>query len=164
MATYRRRERPGRTLGGRIAGGHAEASMTEQSRWEVGWLARSAPARLMTAALFGVLLSLTRVLTLPGTLLVILAGVLVWTVDPETEPVAVDEPVPAGSEATGTGVAVWGLVILAFLLWEAGAFFLGNDDAHPTFSTLAEPILGWPPMRAVAGFAWMWWGWQLRSR
>jgi hypothetical protein len=140
--------------------------MTEQSRWEVGWLARSAPARLVTAALFGLLLSFTRVLTLPGTLLVILAGVVVWMVDPETgtAPEVADEPSPSAPEATRAGVAVWGLVILAFLLWEAGAFFLGNDDAHPTFSTLSEPILGWPPMRALAGFAWMSWGWQLRAR
>jgi hypothetical protein len=142
--------------------------MTEQSRWEVGWLARSAPARLMTAAVFGLLLSFTRILTLPGTLLVILAGVLVWMVDPETAPeaagVAVAEPLTARPEASRVGVAVWGVVILAFLLWEAAAFLLGNNDAHPTFSTLSEPILGWPPIRALAGFAWMSWGWQLRAR
>ena len=128
-------------------------------------MARSAPARLVAAAVFGVLLAFTRNLTLPGTLLVVLAGVLVWMVDPETDRVErLDEPAINRPVATRTGMAVWAVVILIFLLWEAAAFLLGNNDAHPTFSMLSAPILGWPPTRALAGAAWMSWGWQLRAR
>jgi hypothetical protein len=61
-------------------------------------------------------------------------------------------------------VVVWGAIVLAFLLWEAGAFLLGNNDAHPTFSMLSAPVLAWAPIRALTGFGWMSWGWQLRSR
>jgi hypothetical protein len=61
-------------------------------------------------------------------------------------------------------VAVWAGVFVAFCLWELSAFLIGNNDAHPTFSMLTDPLLTWEPTRALAGLGWLAWGWYLLSR
>jgi hypothetical protein len=146
--------------------------VTDDPRSEARWLERSESARTTTALLFGVLLACTRTLTLPGTALVLAGGVAVWMIDPELtshgdatflggEPEGSMGPTRA---AVVAGVVTWSLMFASFVLWEAAAFFLGNDDAHPTFSTITDPFFAFRPTRALVGFAWLVWGWHLRSR
>jgi hypothetical protein len=67
------------------------------------------------------------------------------------------------------GATVWGLWLLAFLLWEAGAFLfqesptIPNHD-HPTLSLLMDPLLQPQPVRALGYLAWLLGGWRLLRR
>ena len=76
---------------------------------------------------------------------------------------------PAPADVDPRGATVWGLWLLAFLLWEAGAFLfqesptVGNDD-HPTLSLLMDPLLQQQPVRALGYLAWLVGGWRLLRR
>ncbi|MFJ8577348.1 hypothetical protein [Micromonospora sp. NPDC093277] len=51
-------------------------------------------------------------------------------------------------------VAWLGLGVL-FCLWELGAFLAGNDEAHPTFSILTDPLLDTYPGRVAGYLLWL---------
>ena len=60
-------------------------------------------------------------------------------------------------------------VLVAGCLWELGALLqqpsLTTDSyAHPTISTLTDPVLATSPGRAVVLFAWLAFGWYLVKR
>ncbi len=151
-----------------------EEAVTNESRSQLRWFELSGSARTTAAVVFGVLLAFTRNLTLPGTALVLVGGVAVWMIDPDPDlaevPALTDGPpgltlAPEGADLSAmvAGLVTWGLLSLVFLLWEAAAFFLGNNDAHPTFSMLSDPFFAFPPTRALAGLGWLLWGWHLRA-
>jgi hypothetical protein len=50
---------------------------------------------------------------------------------------------------------VWLGLGVSFCLWELGALLAGNDDAHPTFSMLADPVLATYPGRVVGWLVWL---------
>ncbi|MFB9234034.1 hypothetical protein ACFFWC_00535 [Plantactinospora siamensis] len=52
-------------------------------------------------------------------------------------------------------VLTWLGLGVAFCLWELGAFLAGNDDAHPTFSMLADPVLAGYPGRVAGYLLWL---------
>ena len=112
--------------------------------------------------LFALLISDAKSLTLPATLLVVAGALSIWLIakyapPPSTAPIG-DTPVPR------TGVVAWAAVFIVFSLWEATAFLVGNNDAHPTFSMLSDPVLSWGPTRALCGFLWLAAGWCLVAR
>jgi hypothetical protein len=145
----------------------------------VRWLELSGSARTTAAVAFGVLLAFTRSLTLPGTALVLAGGVGVWMIDPDLHDTPADTESGANLSLTSSastasvgtartlavaGLIAWSSLFMSFVLWEAAAFFLGNNDAHPTFSMITDPFFAFPPTRALAGVGWLLWGWHLRAR
>lgn len=63
----------------------------------------------------------------------------------------------------------WSIVIVAGCLWEIGVFFLGRDltgseTAFPALSDLIDPVLAWPPARAVLVACWLLGGYTLLRR
>jgi hypothetical protein len=104
--------------------------------------------------------------SLPATAAIVLPGIVgVWLA--RRRP-ARREPANAPT-ADPRGAITWALWLLAFLLWEAGAFFfqesptIGNYD-HPTLSLLVEPFLEPQPVRALGYLAWLAGGWRLLRR
>lgn len=67
------------------------------------------------------------------------------------------------------GVAVWSVLLVAVLAWEAWAFARQPIHAHPsdkspTLSTLLDPILEQGPGRIVGWLVWLGVGWWLVRR
>lgn len=109
------------------------------------------------AAPVAVVFGATRNLTLPAAVMVVAAGAGIGFTDRWVpRPPRADHPV-----VRAKGVVVWAAIIVMFCLWELAAFLLGNDTPHPTFSMLAEPMLAAYPIRALAMFGWLAWGWHL---
>ena len=138
--------------------------MTDEPRiGSIQWVAVSvaeSPWRWSATAAFVLVIGVTRNLTWPPTLAVAAAGTAIWLIGRYAPPARRAPVAPAGVQ----GVSVWATVVVVFCLWELAAFLLGNDDAHPTFSMLSDPVLSFPPTRAVAAFGWLAWGWYLLSR
>lgn len=73
-----------------------------------------------------------------------------------------DRPVPASAPLAGTGW--WGGLLVAAGLWELSALFqqpslTADSHAHPTISSLADPLLGSHPGRSLALAIWLGLGW-----
>jgi hypothetical protein len=76
---------------------------------------------------------------------------------------------PAPAKLPATGLALWGLVLVAGCLWELSSLFqqptLTTDSyAHPTISTLTDPVLGTWAGRSIFLAAWLGLGWFLADR
>jgi hypothetical protein len=130
--------------------------------------ARPAPRTLSPALrwaavlLFAVLISDARSLTLPASLAVLAGGLGIWWAARFAPPASM---VGAGTpSASPQNVLVWGVLFVGFAAWEVGAFVIGNNDAHPTFSMLADPVLSFGPTRALCGLGWLACGWYLLAR
>jgi hypothetical protein len=64
---------------------------------------------------------------------------------------------------------LWSAVIAGGCLWEIGAFFLGRlmpggTQDFPALSDLMDPVLAWPPARAVLAALWLLGGYVLVRR
>ncbi|WP_158863937.1 hypothetical protein [Leifsonia sp. AG29] len=64
---------------------------------------------------------------------------------------------------------VWSCVIAAGCAWEVAAFFLGRamptrQAEFPALSDLLDPLIAWPPARALLVLAWLLGGWALTRR
>lgn len=117
-------------------------------------------ARLGAAAAilgYALVAALCRPLTTPALAAVLLAGVPLMWIGVRRRP---RRTAPAGRRS----VALWlgiGALATAFEL----AVFLGPDDAaHPTLSTLADPLLSTYPGRVAGYLAWIGSGVWLASR
>lgn len=51
--------------------------------------------------------------------------------------------------------ALWLGLGVVFCLWELGAFLWGNDEAHPTFSILTDPVFATYPGRVLGYLLWL---------
>ena len=76
---------------------------------------------------------------------------------------------PAGGRLPVAGTLVWVAVLVVGCLWELGALLqqpsITTDSyAHPTISTLTDPMLATFPGRAVVLFAWLAFGRYLVER
>jgi hypothetical protein len=81
-------------------------------------------------------------------------------------PAAGHEPDAAERRAVRRAAALWSAVIAAGCVWEIGAFFLGRDlpghaQDFPALSDLMDPVLAWPPARAVLVALWLLGGYAL---
>jgi hypothetical protein len=120
----------------------------------------SPTVRWSAALLFAVLISDARSLTLPASLLVLAGGLGIWWAGKYAPP-----PLPLpGAPVSAGGVAIWAVAFATFTVWELSAFVIGNNDAHPTFSMLSDPILSFGPTRALCAFGWLASGWYLLGR
>jgi len=76
---------------------------------------------------------------------------------------------PAPAKLPATGLALWGLVLVAGCLWELSAL-LGQPTlttssyAHPTISTLTDPVLSTWAGRSIVLAGWLGLGWFLVER
>jgi hypothetical protein len=76
---------------------------------------------------------------------------------------------PDGGRLPVAGTLAWVVVLVAGCLWELSALLwqpsLTTDSyAHPTISTLTDPLLATSPGRMVVLFAWVAFGWYLVER
>jgi len=76
---------------------------------------------------------------------------------------------PAGGRLPVAGTLAWVAVLVAGCLWELGALLqqpsITTDSyAHPTISTLTDPVLAASPGRAVVLLGWLALGWYLVER
>jgi hypothetical protein len=76
---------------------------------------------------------------------------------------------PGGGKLPLAGTLAWIIVLVAGCLWELSALLeqpsITTDSyAHPTISTLTDPVLATGPGRSVILFAWLALGWYLVER
>jgi len=76
---------------------------------------------------------------------------------------------PDGGRMPVGGTLAWVVVLVTGCLWELYALLqqpsLTTDSyAHPTISTLTDPLLATSPGRSVVLFAWVAFGWYLVER
>ena len=76
---------------------------------------------------------------------------------------------PAPARPPATGLALWGLVLVAGCLWELSSLFqqptlTTSSYAHPTISTLTDPVLGTWAGRSIFLAGWLVLGWFLVER
>jgi len=76
---------------------------------------------------------------------------------------------PDGGRLPVAGTLAWLVVLVAGCLWELSALIqqpsLTTDSyAHPTISTLTDPLLATSPGRMLVLFAWVAFGWYLVER
>ena len=76
---------------------------------------------------------------------------------------------PARGRLPVAGTLAWGVVLVAGCLWELAALLLQpsittDSYAHPTISTLTDPLLAGSPGRAAVLAAWLALGWYLVER
>lgn len=76
---------------------------------------------------------------------------------------------PARGRLPVAGTLAWGVVLVAGCLWELAALLLQpsittDSYAHPTMSTLTDPVLASSPGRAAVLAAWLALGWYLVER
>ena len=78
-------------------------------------------------------------------------------------------PRPAPAKLPAAGLALWGLVLVAGCLWELLSLLqqpalATSSYAHPTISTLTDPVLSTWAGRSVALAGWLGLGWFLVER
>jgi hypothetical protein len=76
---------------------------------------------------------------------------------------------PAPAKLPATGLALWGLVLVAGCLWELSSLFqqptlTTSSSAHPTISTLTDPVLSTWAGRSIFLAAWLGLGWFVVDR
>jgi len=76
---------------------------------------------------------------------------------------------PAPAKLPATGLALWGLVLVTGCLWELSSLFqqptlTTSSYAHPTISTLTDPVLGTWAGRSIFLAGWLGLGWFLVER
>jgi hypothetical protein len=76
---------------------------------------------------------------------------------------------PAPARLPPIGLALWGLVLVAGCLWELSSLFQQpalaiSSYAHPTISTLTDPVLSTWAGRSIFLAAWLGLGWFLAER
>ena len=79
-------------------------------------------------------------------------------------------PYPAGpAQAAPAGLALWGAVFVAACLWELWSLLeqpnlATSSYAHPTISTLTDPVLSTWAGRSIVLAGWLALGWFLVER
>ena len=76
---------------------------------------------------------------------------------------------PDGGRLPVAGTLAWIVVLVAGCLWELSSLYLQpslttDSYAHPTISTLTDPLLATSPGRMLVLFAWVAFGWYLVDR
>jgi hypothetical protein len=76
---------------------------------------------------------------------------------------------PAPAKPPAIGLALWGVVLVAGCLWELSSLLrqptlTTSSYAHPTISTLTDPVLGTWAGRSIFLAAWLGLGWFLVER
>jgi len=76
---------------------------------------------------------------------------------------------PDGGRLPVAGTLAWIVVLVAGCLWELASLYLQpslttDSYAHPTISTLTDPLLATSPGRMLILFAWVAFGWYLVER
>ena len=105
---------------------------------------------------FAITLGASPSLTRPAAVLVVAMGIAAWAL-------WFSGPPPSPNVLQRGRLAIWAVIFAAFGTWELAAYLLGDDQNHPTFSRLADPMLSWPPARAAAGLGWVIWGRHLAT-
>jgi hypothetical protein len=60
------------------------------------------------------------------------------------------------TDTAGTdGAMVWGVLLILLVGWELSAYLQAPRAEHPTLSSLANEVLDWRPLRALAFLVWV---------
>ena len=94
-----------------------------------------------------------------GLIAVLIAGAAVIAVQTRTRR-ARDRARDAGA---GGARWPWLAAIAGIGAWELQALFQHPREAHPTISSILDPIEQWHGARLVLFLAWLWLGWELAS-
>lgn len=147
---------PAAMMAGWLTGGQTPATRR-------GWLLSG--AGLAGGALYAVLVGSFARYSWPATIAVVVLGAAVvgrgWRGPMRSRPDS--GPLPLA------GAALWGAVALAGCLWELSALlqqptFEASSYAHPTISTLTDPLLAGLTGRSLVLAAWLALGWSLVRR
>lgn len=150
---------------GQMGGGPAGVAMRQGPPPVTAWRRRLLVLAWLAAALYVVLVGSFSRYSWPATVAVVGLGVAVvvtgWRSPRDSRPAPVKLP--------ATGLALWGLVLVAGCLWELSSLLeqptLTTDSyAHPTISTLTDPVLSTWAGRSVILVAWLGLGWFLVER
>jgi hypothetical protein len=110
------------------------------------------PRRLLLVGLaiatYAAFAATARPLTDPSTLTVLVPGLAVAGYGVRRTPYRL-------IHTTRATTATWVGLALALCAWELVAYYWGNDQAHPTLSLLADPVLDTYPGRVAAYVAWL---------
>lgn len=132
----------------------------------VEWTGERRPIRtLMFAVVYAVVIGGFDRYSWPATVAVVVPGVVGLLAAFQTAQSPGPEPAPIGR----VGAVAWAGVFVVLALWELMNLLLQPDlatgsFAHPTISTLLDPILALHSGRSVLLFAWLGLGWYLVKR
>ncbi|HEY4333335.1 MAG TPA: hypothetical protein VGM78_12220 [Ilumatobacteraceae bacterium] len=115
---------------------------------------------LIVAALFGMVIGLFHPDTWPVGVGLAAAGLLAVVVVLRTPAPAVTDDAPEDGSSLGRGWIVWAAFAVAVCLWELASFVQQPDPqtdsyTHPTLSSLIQPMLGSPLVRALVFALWL---------
>jgi hypothetical protein len=102
----------------------------------------------------------TEPFTISALLIVLVPGVALFAI------VCIRPPkrTPPPDRLDLTGFSYWAIAIGALFEWEASAFKDGAPSWHPALTTLIDPVLGTPPVKAAGILIWLLAGWALVRR
>jgi hypothetical protein len=129
------------------------------------WRRLMVPAWLAAAALYALLVGSFSRYSWPATVPVAALGAAVvvagWRGPRHSR--------PAPAKLPAIGLALWGVVLVAGCLWELSSLLrqptlTTSSYAHPTISTLTDPVLGTWAGRSIFLAAWLGLGWFLVER
>jgi len=66
-----------------------------------------------------------------------------------------------GGDRPGRAYLIWVVAIVVLAAWELFSLFSQPRSAHPTISSLVDPVLAHHAVRWLAFAAWAWLGWEL---
>ncbi len=67
----------------------------------------------------------------------------------------------APPDLPGHAYLVWAAAIVVLAAWELFSLFSQPRSAHPTISSIVDPLLAHHPVRWLAFAVWAWLGWEL---
>jgi hypothetical protein len=121
---------------------------------------RPRTAVLVGAAAFSVVMGFQGSFTWPSYVGVTAASLLVLWLGLRTG----TRRLPSPRRLRRRAILAWSGPILAFSALEITDDALGSNAAHPTLSSLLDPVFEVPALRAVGVALWLFAGWQLAHR
>ena len=121
---------------------------------------RPRPGLLVGALAFSVLMGFQDSFTWHSYAGVVVASLIALWLGLRSGPTRLASP----QRLTGRAIGAWSVPILAFSGLEITDNALGSNLAHPTLSSMLDPVFEVPAFRAIGVALWLFAGWQLVHR